>query len=160
MVKSGNAARQRGQWSLIGTLVAVAILILLAALYIPRLIKPQAGAGGEEATAMQRAQGTTCTIYVPQFNAAVMQYKQDNGRPPASLNDLKKYGVTDDMIQSPGCSFQMDPATGNVTNGPAPPAAASPGSPASPVTPPPPNGGTRGPGGVTIPNIPTAGGGL
>ena len=126
MLKPASPAQRRGQWSLIGTLVAVALLILLAALYIPRMLKPEAGETGAEQSALSRANGVACTMYVPQMNAAVAEYKQDNGHPPSSLNDLKKYGVTNDMINSPGCAFQMDPATGRVTNGPSAPGGGGP----------------------------------
>jgi type II secretory pathway pseudopilin PulG len=112
--------RQCGQWSLIGTLVAVAILICLAALYLPKMLKTSAGPNTQEQTAIQ----------------AVAEYKQVNGRPPASLNDLKRYGAAD-LLNQPGCSFQMNPTTGSVTNGPAKPGSSPTGT-----------------GGVTIPNIP------
>ena len=142
MLKSSSPAQSRGQWSLIGTLVAVALLILLAGLYLPHLLKPEVGETGAEQSALQRANGVACTEYVPQLNAAVEQYKQDNGHPPSSLNDLKKYGVTDDMINSPGCAFQMDPATGRVTNGPPRSPAAAP-RPRPTASPPPPAAALR-----------------
>ncbi len=170
MLMPRSPRRQSGQWSLIGTLVAVALLILLAALYIPKLLT-HPGPDASEQTAIQEANGVACGEYLSQLNMAVSQYKQDNGRAPTSLNDLKKYGVTDDMINAPGCSFQMDPNSGRVTNGPAP----SPGAPPAPAQPnmqtlpnsqpasgsppaPAPSSGTPGPGGITIPNIPGSGG--
>lgn len=131
--------RQRGQWSLVGTLVAVAILVLLAALYVPRLLKPSSGPAAQQQTAIQKADGAACSEYVSQMNQAVMLYKQDhNDQPPTSIQDLTHYGVTDDMIHAPGCTYQMDPATGNVTSGG--------------------GAGSSAPGGITIPNIPGAGG--
>ena len=131
--------RQCGQWSLVGTLVAVAILVLLAALYVPRLLKPSAGPAAQQQTAMQRADGAACSEYVSQMDQAVMLYKQDhNDQPPTSIQDLTHYGVTSDMIHAPGCTYQMDPSTGNVTSGS--------------------SGGTAAPGGITIPAIPGAGG--
>jgi type II secretory pathway pseudopilin PulG len=128
--------RQCGQWSLIGTLVAVAILICLAALYLPKMLKTSAGPNTQEQTAIQDANGVACTEYVSQLNQAVAEYKQDNGRPPASFNDLKRYGAAD-LLNQPSCSFQMNPTTGSVTNGPAKPGSSPTGT-----------------GGVTIPNIP------
>ena len=122
MPSSGNAPR-RGQWSLIGALVAAAILIAVAAIYLPRLVKPQSSSGADQ-TAIQRADGAQCAVYLSQLNAAVEMYKQDHeGQPPRRLADLKKYQVTDEMLHAPGCSFQMDPATGAVTSGPPAPAA-------------------------------------
>ncbi len=144
MLTPRSAACRRGQWSLVGSLVAVAILIALAAVLIPRLIRP-ASTTGADTTAIDRANGAACTIYQSQINQAASMYRQDNGgQPPRSLDDLKKYGVTDDMIHSPGCTYQLGPTP-----------SASPGAPAAA---PAPVNGQRGPGGVTIPNIPGSGG--
>jgi flagellin-like protein len=157
MLTPRSASCRQGQWSLIGSLVAVAIIIVLAAIYLPRLIKPttQSGAG---ATVLQKADGTACVVYQSQMNQAVDMYKTDHdGAPPRSIDQLRRYGVTDDMIHAPGCSFQIGPG-GQVTetgHGQAVPA--GPGAPGQTV-PLPPSGGQPGPGGITIPNIPGAGG--
>jgi cell division septation protein DedD len=154
MLKISSVACRRGQWSLVGTLISIAILITLAAIYIPRLLKP-AKTSNEEASAIQRADGTACTIYQSEMNQAVSMYKMDHdGAAPTSMDQLKKYNVTDDMINAPGCTFQMGPH-GEVTDAGRgqgiPTAAPAPGAPSPAAAP---ASGQRGPGGVTIPNIP------
>lgn len=166
MLVSRSSGQCRGQWSLVGLMVAATVLIILAALYIPRIAKRHSQPG-EVATPTERGYGAACSEYVSQMNQAVQIYKTDHDdKAPARVEDLKSYGVTDDMIHAPGCSFQVDPATGTVFDtggGRARPGAVSapPGAPSAPAgSPPAPNGGSRGPGGVTIPNIPGAGSGL
>ena len=109
-------------------------------------------------------------------------YKQDhNDRPPRSFDDLKKAGgIGDDVIHASGCQFQLDPATGAVTeigHGQAAPNAQPVilgAAPSAPAPPPPPPGAPlvvgppapqpapasgsppRGPGGIALP--PAAGG--
>jgi len=172
MIPARSSARQRGQWSLVGSLVAIAILIGLAAWLIPKYAAPHS-APGEAATPTERAYGAACSEYQSQMNMAVQTYKQSHDdRPPRSLEDLKKEGITDDMIHAQGCSFVMDPATGTVTDvgkgqampgAPAPVTLGSPGS-SAPQSAPPSNGGQIGPGGVKLPPMsgpdPSAGGGL
>lgn len=168
-------ARQRGQWSLVGVLVALAIVAILSSWYYAKILKPQAGSHNGVPASEQQAYGAVCSAYVSQFGQAVMLYKQDhNEQPPTSFDQLKKYGVTDDMLHSEGCQFQLDPSTGTITDighglaaknaplvvvgGGAPaPGAPDPGGPAAP----PPNGPAvpqRGPGVITLP--PNPGGSL
>ena len=175
-----NASR-RGQWSLIGLLVSLVIVAILSAWYYSKILKPQAGSHNGAPAAEQKAYGTACSEYVSQLNMASTLYKQDhNERPPQTFDDLKKAGGTgDDVIHAPGCQFQLDPATGVVSDigggraapgappivlgaGPAapmpPPAPNAPlvlSSPASQPTPAAAGGPVRGPGGVTLP--PTGG---
>jgi hypothetical protein len=164
--------RQRGQWSLVGVLVALAIVAILSAWYYARVLKPQPGSHNGRPAAEQQAYGVACTAYESQMNQAASLYKQDNeGRAPASFDDLKKYGVTDDMIHTEGCQFQLDPATGTVADvgkgraapGAPPVVLPTPGAPgAAPNPGGAPGGPARGPGGVTLPPIPSsvpAGGG-
>ena len=166
MLRSGSPARRRGQWSLVGILVALAIVAILAAIYVPR-ITSRHSQPSQAATPTERGLGVACGEYAAQMNQAVLLYKTDHDdRPPHSLDELKRYGVTDDMIHAEGCSFGMDPATGTVYDtgqgraqpGAAPVTLAPGGGPAPAAPTAPPNGGTRGPGGVTLPNIPTSGG--
>jgi hypothetical protein len=44
-----------------------------------------------------------------------MMYRQDNSANPPDLDSLKKYGVTNDMIHDPSCSYNYDPQTGRVS---------------------------------------------
>jgi type II secretory pathway pseudopilin PulG len=157
MLTFRSSASQRGQWSVIGSLISIAILITLAAIFIPRLLKP-AKTTNEEASAIQRADGTACTMYQSQMNQAVSMYKSDNdGAAPTSMDQLKKYGVTDDMIHAPGCTFVIGPH-GRVTDAGQgrgiPTTAPASGAPAPSTAP---ASGQRGPGGVTIPTIPGSG---
>lgn len=150
MLTPRSARCRQGQWSLIGTLVAVAIIIVLAALYLPRIAKRRAGPG-EAATPMQRADDVACLSYQSQINQAISMYKMDHdGAPPRSVDDIKnsKYGVTDEMLRSPGCSFVVPGGPGS-GQAPAP----------SGAMPPPPAGSRRGPGGVAIPTLPGSGAG-
>ena len=82
----------------------------------PSILKPQAGSHNGAPAAEQQAYGAACSEYQSQLNLASTMYKQDhNDRPPHSFDDLKKSGATDDIIRAPGCQFQLDPATGTVT---------------------------------------------
>ena len=167
--------RQRGQWSLVGVLVSLAIIMILSAWYYAKILKPQAGSHNGVPASEQKAYGAVCSVYISQFDQAVMLYKQDhNEQPPSNFEQLKKYGVTDDMLHSEGCQFQLDPSTGAITDighglaaknaplvvlggGAYTPGAPGPGGPAAP----PPNGQPmpqRGPGGITLP--PNPGGSL
>lgn len=171
--KPRASARRRGQWSLIGLLVSLAVIAILSAWYYGRILKPQAGSHNGRPAAEQEALGTACSVYQSQLTQAVMMYKGDhNDRPPRDFAQLKPYGVTDQMVRAEGCQFQLDPATGTVTDlghGQAAPNAApvvlGGGSPA-PGGPNPggPNPGGSGPGGVTLPpnaggSVPASGGG-
>ncbi len=171
-----RAAHQRGQWSLVGILVSLAIIMILSAWYYAKVLKPQAGSHNGAPAAEQKAYGSVCSVYQSQLNQSSMMYKQDhNDRNPTSFEDLKKEGATNDIIQAPGCQFQLDPSTGAVTDighGQAAPGAQPVvlgAEPAAPIGPPAPNAPLvltrpapapaagqpaapqRGPGGVTLP---------
>lgn len=178
--------RRRGQWSLVGLLVSLVIIAILSAWYYAKILKPQAGSHNGAPASEQKAYGAACSIYLSQLDQAVMMYKGDhNERPPTNFEQLKKYGATDDIIRAPGCQFQLDPATGTITEighgqaapnaqpivlgaGPAaapapppPPGAPLVIGPAQPNAPAAPNGANspaRGPGGIALP--PSAGGSL
>ena len=174
-------ARRRGQWSLIGLLVSLVIVAILSAWYYAKVLKPQAGSHNGAPAAEQKAYGSVCSEYQSQLDQAVMLYKEDhNERPPTNFEQLKTYKVSRDILQAPGCQFQLDPATGAITeigHGQAAPGALPivlGAGPAASTSPPPPPGAplivgphapqsapapgtpTRGPGGVVLP--PTAGG--
>ena len=150
---------RRGQWTLIGMLVSLAIIVIISAWYYKKILSPQIGSHNGAPAAEQQAYGAVCSTYQSQLTQAVMMYKGDhNDRPPRSFEQLKKYGATDDLVHAPGCQFQLDPTTGTITDighGQAAPNAApvvlggGPGGAA-------PAPGARGPGGVTLP--PNAGG--
>ena len=151
MLTPRSARCRQGQWTLVGTLVAVAIIIVLAALYLPRIAKRHADPG-EAATPMQRADAVACMSYQSQINQAISMYKMDHdGAPPRSVDDIKnsKYGVTDEMLHSPDCNLIVPggPGSGQAQAGNAG------------AMPPAPAGSQRGPGGVAIPTIPGSGAG-
>ena len=115
--KYQNRARhQRGQWSLIGLLVSLTVIMILSTWYYAKILKPQAGSHNGAPAAEQKAYGSVCSIYQSQITQAVMMYKGDhNDRSPRSFEALKKYGATDDIVKAQGCQFQLDASTGTVT---------------------------------------------
>ena len=81
-----------------------------------KVLKPAAGSHNGRPASEQAAYGAVCSEYQSQINQAVMMYKQEhNDRNPSSFEQLKKYGVTDDIVRAEGCQFQLDPSTGTVT---------------------------------------------
>jgi len=148
MTPTRSNALRRGQWSLIGLLVSLAIVAILSAWYYNKTLKPAPGSHNGAPAAEQQAYGTACSEYQAQLNMASTLYKQDHGdRPPRTFDDLKKSGATDDIIRAPGCQFQLDPSTGAVTeigHGRASLAGAPPvvlgAAPAAPPAPPPADG--------------------
>jgi type II secretory pathway pseudopilin PulG len=113
MNKQRSMRHCRGQWSLIGMLVTIGIIMILAAVYMPALLSPSKD--GARRSPTERAYGAGCTEYTAQINQAVMMYKMDHDdHPPTSFEDLKPYKVTKGMIHAQGCDFRMDPKTGQV----------------------------------------------
>ena len=111
-----NRAHQRGQASLIGMLITLAIILVLAATLYPQIAARHSEPGGT-ATPTERSYGTACAEYESQMNQAVFMYKGDHeDHAPRSLEQLKPYGVSDDMIHAEGCYFQIDPASGHVSD--------------------------------------------
>ena len=140
-------ARRRGQWSLIGLLVSLVIIAILSAWYYAKILKPQAGSHNGAPAAEQKAYGSVCSEYQSQLDQAVMLYKGDhNERPPTNFEQLKTYGVSRDILQAPGCQFQLDPATGAISEighgqaAPGAPPIVLGAGPSAPAPPPPPPG--------------------
>lgn len=159
-----SPASRRGQWTLIGMLVTLAVIMIISAWYYKKILSPQAGSHNGAPAAEQKAYGAVCSVYQSQLTQAVMMYKGDhNDRPPQNFEQLKKYGATDDLVHAQGCQFQLDPTTGAVIDlghGQAAPNAAPVvlgGGRTAPAAP-----GGRGPGGVTLPpmggSVPAGGG--
>ena len=161
---SQSPTSRRGQWTLIGMLVSLAVIVIISAWYYKSILKPQAGSHNGAPAAEQQAYGAVCSTYQSQLTQAVMMYKSDhNDRPPQNFEQLKKYGATDDLTHATGCQFQLDPATGAITeigHGRAAPNAAPVvlGGGVSGAPAPRSGYGVPGPGGVTLP--PNAGGSL
>jgi competence protein ComGC len=111
---AANPACRQGQWTLVGLLLTIAIITIVAAMYYPKIAAEHSQAG-EALTPKERAYGAGCEVYTSQMNDAVSMYKSDHDdHPPTDVNQLKKYGVTDEMINAQGCSFQIDPSSGLV----------------------------------------------
>lgn len=106
----------RGQiFTLIEILVVVAIIVV-AGLWISNTylgVGKKAGSGGP-ATPIERGQGVDCANNLHQVRMAIDMYKQDNEKPPASLQDLR--GLMESMFKCSvsGKPFSYDPATGRV----------------------------------------------
>jgi len=111
-----NTAR-RGQWSLVGILVSLTIIMILSAWYYSKILKPQAGSHNGRPAAEQKAYGSVCSEYQSQITQAVTMYKSDhNDHNPQSFEELKQYGATNDIVKAEGCQFQLDASTGSVTD--------------------------------------------
>ena len=74
--------------------------------------------GRKVPTPTQRARITAGNEYIGQIQQAITMYKMDHDEQlPPSLNDLKPYGVTDQMMLDPNTKAPLnyDPATGVVS---------------------------------------------
>ncbi|HEY3329808.1 MAG TPA: type II secretion system protein [Capsulimonadaceae bacterium] len=155
--------RRAGQ-AIIGLLIAMAILVAVGAAMMGKF-------GGVYQTSIDKTNITVCGEYTSQIRQAISMYKQDNeGKNPPSLAALSKYGVINEMFNSPGCVYGYDPTSGEVTppnsRPGAPPAApstqtgsgATPAPAASPNAAPAPSTGPRGPGGLPSTTVSGPGG--
>lgn len=110
---------QRG-FGLIEILVVVAIIALLAAFVLPRYLSGGTDANGKHvASPKERAKQVEGVAYTSQINAAIQMYQGDHdGQNPPTLQDLKTYGVTSDMLLDPVTHRPLayDPASGRVGN--------------------------------------------
>ena len=122
--------RRRGEtrggtaFSLIEVLVVIVILVILALVLLPRLTGGKDPVSGKRVAApRERARQVQGLSYAQQINAAIQMYRDDNeGRNPAGLAELKRYGVTDEMLNDPstGQPLAYDPQTGQISGGGAP----------------------------------------
>lgn len=109
---------RRGQ-TLIGLIVCVAIIIAVAGIYLSAKGKNPDGSTSTH-TALRRsidlAQETALQSNLNQIQQIIGMYKQENeGKPPASLDELKKYSkFPDEMFINPVDQKPLgyDPATG------------------------------------------------
>jgi prepilin-type N-terminal cleavage/methylation domain-containing protein len=107
-------------FSLIEILVVVAIILILSAIYLPRLTGGRDPLSGKRhASPTQKAHQVATVSYVGQIQQAISMYKMDNeDRLPQNLQELKRYGVTEEMLMD-GASGQpllYNPQTGEVTS--------------------------------------------
>ena len=109
---------KRRAFSLVEILVVLVIIAILAAILIPRYLTGGKDANGKKVLApRERAQQTAGISYVSQIQQAIMMYKMDNEEHlPPSLQDLKKYGVTAEMLLEPVSKQPLlyNPQTGEV----------------------------------------------
>jgi prepilin-type N-terminal cleavage/methylation domain-containing protein len=110
----------RRAFSLIEILVTLVIIGILAALLVPRLTSGGKDASGKRILApKQKAQQVGTISYIGQIQQAITMYKMDNEeRLPQSLTELKRYGVTDEMLIDSVSKqpLQYNPQTGEVTS--------------------------------------------
>jgi prepilin-type N-terminal cleavage/methylation domain-containing protein len=110
----------RRVFSMIEILVVLVIICILATVLIPRLVGGGKDAAGKRVlTHKQRAQQVGTISYVSQIQQAITMYKMDNDeRLPQNLQELKRYGVTEEMLidsisKQP---LQYNPQTGEITS--------------------------------------------
>jgi hypothetical protein len=119
----------RGNWSLIGLLVAVLVVGLMAYIVYGMYMKTATGTSkaAREAGVAPLKQGQTpigvakdeqCRNNIDQVRKAIEMFKttSEEGTLPASLNDLDAQGITKDFIVCPVGKepYKYDPQTGVV----------------------------------------------
>lgn len=113
---------QNRGFTLIGTLVTLAIMAMLA-VFVVRYVTGGGGAGdgrsgGKALTPTARAKVTVRNEYIGQIKQAIAMYKMDHEDGfPRGLADLHVYGVTDAMVIDPNTKRPLfyDPQTGEVS---------------------------------------------
>jgi competence protein ComGC len=130
--KKSRLRTQAGQAALISLIITIAILGILAAIFYPKMAgRSEYSVTGEDtgtASPMDRADDASCMAYRSQITDATNMYMTDHNHPPRSLQDLKKYGVTQSMIDTPNCNFVLpkgDPTVNNQAAAPPPVAPSS-----------------------------------
>ena len=110
----------RRVFSIIEILVVLIIICILATVLIPRLIGGGKDAAGKPTlTHKERAQQVGTISYISQIQQAITMYKMDNeDRLPQNLQELKRYGVMDEMLIDSISKrpLQYNPQTGEITS--------------------------------------------
>lgn len=104
--------------SLVEILVVMLLLVGLAVFLVPRYLTGGKTTGNKALAPKQRAQQTVGVSNVQQIQQAIQMYRMDHDEQlPPSLQDLKRYGVTDEMLIDPVSKqpLSYDPQTGKVT---------------------------------------------
>lgn len=125
----------RAGFGLIEILVVLILILLLSVWLLPRLVGggKDAETGRRVAAPKQRAEQTVGASNTHQLDLALQMYRDANeGRNPATLGELKRYGATDEMLLDPVTRQPLayDPQTGRIGSG-----APAQGGPALPRTP-------------------------
>ena len=112
--------KEKKAFTLIELLIVAAIIGILMAVIMPRYLGGGRDAAGRRvASPRERAQQVVGVSYIGQINQAISLYRTDNeGQNPPTLFDLKKYGVTTEMLLDPITRqpLSYDPSTGIVGN--------------------------------------------
>ncbi len=111
---------QKRGFSLIEMLVVVVIIAVLAMILLPRYISGGRTADGKTVQSpKQRAHQVECWNNLNQIRQAYQMATTTEDTKPASLADLKRFGVTDEMMYCPvggkSYPYRFDPATGAVS---------------------------------------------
>lgn len=110
-----NTIRKLQAFSLIEMVVVLVIMVALAAVLFPRIAGHGRTADGKAATPMTKAHDTECLMNLTQVKQGMEVFKSGDpdGKPPASLQDLKLPG---ELLHCPVSKqdYQYDPATGAV----------------------------------------------
>ncbi len=111
---------QRGSWGLIGTLIAVAILVIVFIFLIYPKIDLLSTYRGKEGKSMPQAaieesKGVECASNLRQIRQGLIMYKSERDSYPPSLMDLK-LGVGPNFFKCPvgKMDYYYDPNTGIV----------------------------------------------
>jgi hypothetical protein len=118
---------ESGQWTLIGTMVAIAVgFFILFVVLLPRLtpgrqaekeglVKPKEGQTVIGAS-IDKAKQTACSSNLRQIRMAIDYYKAENGQPPPSLQALKlPTSGTFYTCPATGLPYHYDPNSGTVS---------------------------------------------
>jgi prepilin-type N-terminal cleavage/methylation domain-containing protein len=115
-----SAAQGSAGFTLIEILCVLVIMCILAAIILPRYIGGKDPKTGKRIPApRERAQRVAGVEYIGQINQAIMMYKNDHDEQmPQSLQELKAYGLTDEMLLDPVTRqpLSYDPRTGRIGN--------------------------------------------
>ena len=86
----GNCMREQGGFSLLGVLIAVAIVAVMASMAVPRF-----------AATMVTANTTKVQSDLATLDAAIAVYQLENGKDPQNVSDLKEYISDLDKLKPP-----------------------------------------------------------
>ena len=111
--------RSRQGFSLIEILVVLVILMILAAVLMPRYLKgSKTDTGKPVESPMQRAHDVDCMNNLRQIRAAyqIATTGSEDEQKPQTLADLRPQGISENMTRCPvgGEPYTYNPATGEV----------------------------------------------
>jgi type II secretory pathway pseudopilin PulG len=103
-------------FSLIGTLAAVAIVVVLAAFLLPRYLGGRDEAGKKVSAPITKARETVCRVNLQTVRQAIEAERASDpdGRAPASLSELRGLPSEVTRCDVSGKPYIYDPGTGGV----------------------------------------------